>query len=588
MINKTSSYNKKIILFLSSIFSLLFLLLIIRLYFISVLQHDDLSGKAFAQQNKLSDVLPDRGDILDRNLEKLAITQHLYRIDLDIPTLNQTLSKKNMASLELSKQLSSILDMDINEINNILNKKLSTGEPASSAVLKRYVPLDTISKIKDLNIYGILISPDTKRQYVNNNFLAHVLGYINDSGNGALGVELNYNSLLEGTKGQSLSEVDQLNRSLPYSKQFNTQPINGKNIVLTIDEAIQYYAEESAQKALKDNNAHSVSITVMDPKSGEILAMATKPDFNPNAPYASSNNSKELLELWQNKSVQWCFEPGSIFKPFTAMIALKSGLITPNSTFTCTGTYKVANTTLRCWDERGHGTNNFENVLKFSCNPGFIQMGQRIGKDVLYSGINSFGFGQKTNIDLPGESKGIVLDVNKVGPVELATTSFGQGIATTQVEILSNFNAIANGGQWIQPHVMQKYGSYDSSENFVTEGTNDNITKKQIMDQNLTNDMRGYLSKVVSDPDGGAHKAYAEGLDIAGKTGTAQRVNPETGGYDNGKYVSSFMGMAPYKDPKITLIVTIDQPDQSNYYGGQTAAPIAKDLFTKILGYINK
>jgi stage V sporulation protein D (sporulation-specific penicillin-binding protein) len=365
-------------------------------------------------------------------------------------------------------------------------------------------------------------------------------------------------------------------------------PVNGKNVVLTVDQQIQLYAEQAAQQALTDNKAKSVTITVMNPKNGEILAMASKPDFNPNNPSQNiSGTSTPVDELWQNNAVQQSFEPGSIFKVITSYTGLITGVANQIASYTCNGSINVDGTVIHCWDLAGHGTENFQQIIKNSCNVGFVELGMHIGKDNLMKYIKLFGLGQKTGIDLPGEASGIVRDVKNINNVDLAEISFGQGISVTAVQYLAAFNSVANGGTWIRPHVMKQIDHDTSKGKTIVDQKYNNYGEKKILDTNIASELRGYLLHVVSDSDGVGYAANVPGLDIAGKTGTAQIADAKTGAYAPGKYMSSFAGMAPVSDPKITLLVSVNQPGTGNYYASQVAAPVAKQLFTEIFQYLN-
>lgn len=386
--------------------------------------------------------------------------------------------------------------------------------PASSAVLKREIEKSEVDKIKALNIRGIIVSPDTKRYYINGNFLSSVLGYVNSDGKGVSGVELSYNKELSGTSGNITYEKDVKNNPLPYENPEYTQPIDGKDVVLTIDETIQDYVEKAAQKALENNKAKAVNIIVMNPKNGEILAMASKPSLDLNNPSNISSNSKDIQKLWKNASVQDNFEPGSIFKVITAASALESdtGL---NDTYIDNGSIKIGNTVIHCWNLDGHGKQSFVDIIKNSCNVGFVELGLKLGKDKLTAFSQKMGFGEKTGIDLPGESSGILRNPNKTNDVDLATLAFGQGVAVTQVQYMAAFNAIANGGTWIRPHVMKDIVHFDDNNKMFIDKKYSDYGKRNVFDANLSSTLRQDLVKVVTE--GVGQNAFVQGLDIAGK-----------------------------------------------------------------------
>lgn len=566
-------------------FCLIFLGLIGRMVYLEVVKGDFLKTKANLQWTNDTIIRPRRGDILDRNYQQLAVEGQVYRVDLDNKTLKQTLKDKKISDKSISSSVADILGMKADDVYKDINKTMANGLPSLSVVLKRGINKQAADKLKALNIRGIIVSSDSKRYYRNDNLLSQVIGHTNSDGDGTAGVEESYNSVLKGIPGKKITEVDNTRSPLPYEDSTYTPPVDGKDVITTIDENIQDIADRAAQKALTDNKAKAVTITVMNPKNGEILAMASKPDYNPNSPYAGTTNSNQLLQSWQNRAVQSAFEPGSIFKAITAETALEEGTEAADSQFECDGSLKVATATINCWERSGHGKENFIDILRNSCNVGFMEVGQKLGKDRLYKHINIDKFGQKTGIDLPGESAGSVIPINKVGPVELSTISFGQGILVTSVQYMAAFNAIANGGTWIRPHIMKEIGHYDNNNQIVVDSKYNDYGKTTIMDSNITTTLRGYLRQVVSN--GVGSNAEVPGLDIAGKTGTAQKADPKTGGYAPGKYMASFAGMAPYKDPKITLLISIDEPDPAKYYAGQVAAPVAGGLFKDIMSYLN-
>ncbi|KZL92921.1 stage V sporulation protein D [Clostridium magnum] len=574
--------NKRRIIGILIFICTLFLALAGRLFYVMAVISPKYKAIAEEQQKSELQINAKRGRILDRNANELAVSMDVYRIDLDLKTLRQTLNDNTMTSDELANKLASILNMKPDGVNKILNTILPNGLPASSAVLKRQVEKAQIDKIKALNIRGIIVSSDPKRYYTNGNFLSSVLGYVNSDDIGVSGVELSYNKELSGTSGNMTYEKDVYNNPLPYNNPEYVQPVDGKDVVLTIDETIQDYVEKAAQKALEDNKAKAVNIIVMNPKSGEILAMASKPSLDLNNQLNISSNSKDVQKLWKNASVQDNFEPGSIFKVITSASALENN-IGLNDTYIDNGSIKIGNTVIHCWNLDGHGKQNFVDIIKNSCNVGFVELGLNLGKDKLIAFAQKMGFGEKTGIDLPGESSGILRNPGKTNDVDLATLAFGQGVGVTQVQYMAAFNAIANGGTWIRPHVMKDIVHFDDKNKMVTDKIYSDYGKKNVFDANLASTLRQDLIKVVTE--GVGQNAFVQGLDIAGKTGTAQVADPATGKYAPGKYMSSFAGMAPAGDPKITLLVSINEPEGSNYYAGEVSAPVARELFKQIFNY---
>jgi len=561
----------------------LFIGLASRLFYVMVTDAPKLKVIASDQQQSELTIDAKRGRILDRNMNELAISEDIYRVDLDLITIRQTLVKSKITSSKLASDLGLILNMKPEDVTKKLNSTLPNGLPSSSAMLKRQIEKPQIDKIKALNIRGIVVSPDTKRYYTNGDFLSSVLGFVNSDDKGAAGIELSYNKQLSGTPGSMLYEKDRNNNLLPYDDPSYVKPIDGKDVVLSIDEKIQELAEDAAEKALKDNNAKAVNIIVMNPKNGEILGMANKPSFNLNNPPSGLANLGSSQSLWANASAQDNFEPGSIFKVITAACALESN-IGLSDTYIDNGSINVDGTIIHCWDLNGHGIESFVDIIKNSCNVGFAQLGAKLGKDRLVSFAAKMGFGQKTGIDLPGEASGMIRNPAQINNVDLASLAFGQGVAVNQVQYMAAFNAVANGGNWVRPHLMKDVVNFDDNDKMTVAQQYNNYGTKKVYDEKLAVTLRQDLLKVVTE--GVGKNAFVAGLDIAGKTGTAEIADPKTGRYAPNMYMSSFAGMAPASNPKITLLVSIDEPAGSKYYAGEISAPVAKDLFTQIFNYI--
>ncbi len=562
---------------------IIFIGLLGRSGYIMVIKGSEYKSMAVEQQTTTIPISAKRGEILDRNSNELAINEDIYRVDLDLKTLRQTLSDRKMSFVQLADKLSSVLNMKSKDILKILNTKLPNGLPANAALLKRQVEKPVMTRIKALNIKGIIISPDTKMYYVNGNFMTSVLGLVNFQGQGTSGVELSYDKELSGTPGSMTYEKDEKNNQLPYESPKYTQPIDGKNVILTIDSVIQEFVEQAAEKALEDNKAKGVNIIVMNPQNGEILAMANKPSLDLNNASSVSGNSKDAEMLWKNSSIQDNFEPGSIFKVITAACALENN-IGLNDTYICDGSIKIYGTNIHCWDLNGHGSESFVDIIKNSCNVGFAELGNKLGKEKLVATAKKMGFGQKTGVDLPGESTGTLRSPDQINKIDLAEMSFGQGVAVNQIQYMAALNVIANGGTWIRPHIMKDIAHVNDSNNEVVDKKYNNYGKKTIYNAGLASELRQDLIKVVTE--GVGQNAFVQGLDIAGKTGTAQVADPTTGTYAPGKYMSSFAGMAPAENPKITLLVSVNEPSGSNYYASDVSAPVAKVLFQEIFNYI--
>jgi len=388
---------------------------------------------------------------------------------------------------------------------------------------------------------------------------------------------LSYNKELAGIPGVKLVEMDRASNVLPYTEAVTVNPVNGNDLTLTIDERIQELAEKVAKETLTENSAKSVSITIMNPNNGEVLAMANSPGYNLNAPYVEGNTNSQTEETWKNKAVSDVFEPGSIFKVIMAAAALQYNSVSDKDSFLNNGSIRIGNQTLYNDNKEKYGAETFSDILKNSDNVGFVKLGQMIGKENLYKFAKDAGIGKKTNIDLPGEGSGLIKDLKSITPLALATMSYGQGVAVTQIQYMAAFNAVANGGTWITPHVMKEM-SHNVNGKKVVDKQFVNLNKRTIMSSDKAATLRTYLETVVKE--GTATATYMNGYHIAGKTGTANAVNSVSGGYSEGKYISSFVGMAPANNPKVSLIVTIREPNSAKYYAAQTVVPAARKIFS--------
>lgn len=585
-------YRDKVIimrrmLFVFSILFLLFFVLIIKLCTIMIGNSDEY--KAMAIEQWTSDVKIDakRGKILDRRENELAMSANVNRVDLDLNTIRQGVENNKFTYEELSKDLAEALDMDEKVVYEKITKKLPNGLPMAGITLKRRVEKAEADKVNDLNIRGVIVSPDTKRYYPNNNFLSQVIGHTNSDGEGLTGVEYIYDKELSGVPGRRIAEMDRRTKNeLPYNISEYTKPVDGKDLVLTIDYMIQLFCEKAAEEALIDNNAKAVSIIVTNPNNGEILAMVNKPDYNLNEPWEEGKSLDDLNDIWRNRAISDSFEPGSIFKVITAATALEENIgVDGKQYYNCTSNgFKVGNHTIRCANGKIHGSQDISEILKNSCNVGFAQLGTSIGKEKLTASIEKFGFGKPTGIDLPGESKGIVKDAKNISDTDLATISFGQTNTVSPIQYITAFNAVANGGTWIRPHVMKEIIHYDENNEKVVDKTYDKSDERRVMSEENAATLRTYLEKVVSE--GGGKEAFIEGYKIAGKTGTAQKPNVDGRGYASGKYRASFAAMAPSDNPELCVFISIDEPNPSLYYAGLIAAPVAKKIFNDSFNYL--
>ncbi|HAT4338253.1 TPA: stage V sporulation protein D [Clostridium perfringens] len=588
--NKKIKLNEgRVLAFLLAIV-ILFLVLVGKLLYIGIFRSKDY--KAMAEEQWTNEIQIDarRGRILDRNNRELAVTANVFRVDLDLITLRKYIDKKDTDNIEVAKLLAEALEMDEEKVLSRIELTYPSGNPANSATLIRRIEKEKADKVKELDINGVIVSEDTKRYYPNGDFLSHTLGTTNADGEGLSGLELYYNEELMGIPGVRVSEVSGNSTSNPYSETSFTPPVDGKDMTLTIDENIQYFVEKVAEDALNKHNADSVSIAVMNPNNGEILGMVNKPGFNPNNPYEGSeafkgkDESAKLQNMWRNTIVSDAFEPGSIFKIITSMAAVEENIAGKDEVYYCDGSLNVAGRNIKCWKPGGHGVQNFNQTLENSCNVAFMEMGAKLGAEKLNEYIKLFGFGTQSGVDLPGEATGIVKNVEDINAVDLATISFGQTNTMNGIQFMTALNAVANGGDLIQPHIMKELSHKDDNGTKIIDEVFVPKIQENIVDEKSTMRVKEALESTVSN--GSSKDAGIEGIKVAGKTGTAEKVDPETGTYGAG-YIASFAGFAPYDNPQVSLIVIIDNPKNGEHFGGIVAAPFAGELFNNIFNYIS-
>lgn len=569
--------RKRLIFCLFMVF-FIFFALIIRLLWIQVIRGDLYRGMAVEQWTRDIPVPSKRGIIYDRNGKKLAISASIESIYVRPVEIEDPEG--------ISYRIAEALEMDRQEVLQKLVKK------ADTVLLKRKVEKEIVDTIRD--IPGIHVVDDSKRYYLNRNFAAHLLGFTGIDNQGLDGIEAIFDKYLYGLPGRNISETDAAGRPIPFGFDTQYAPQDGYDLVLTIDEVIQHFAEKAMEEALIKHQAQKATAIVMDPKTGDVLAMVVKPDYDPNTPFEPvSPQQKELwrqmtdeqlrderLKMWRNYAVSDIYEPGSTFKIITSAAGLEEGVVTPNSTFYCRGTVKVGGRTLKCWRYYSpHGHETFTEGVQNSCNPVFIEVAQRLGEEKFIKYIEAFGFGAQTGIDLPGEAYGLVMNPSVVGPVELSTMSYGQGIAVTPIQLITAASAIANDGILMEPRIVLELRDKDGN----TVHSFGPRMRRQVISPETSRTMMQILESVVSD--GTGSNAYIPGYRVAGKTGTAQKVID--GRYVDRKYVASFIAIAPADDPRIAVLVVIDEPDPSNYYGGQIAAPIAGSIVKDVLRYLN-
>ena len=417
---------------------------------------------------------------------------------------------------------------------------------------------------------------EAKRYYPNDALAANVLGFVGTDDEGLDGVEQALDPLLKGEVREERLTVDGQRRPILDSIFFGRRTYRGdycKTAVLTIDSTIQFMVEQEIDRAMAENNPVSITAIVMDPKTGEILAMASRPSYNPNRFWEYPQ------ENWKNRAVSFIYEPGSTFKAVVAGAALQEGIVTPNQVFFDPGYVMVSGRRIQNWSNESYGAVTFTDIVKKSLNTGFAQVGLSLGAEKMMHYTRLFGFGAQTGIDLPGEEEGILFKAEDMRDSDIATTAIGQSIAVTPLQLVTAMSAIANGGMLMRPHIVREIKNPDGS---VYEERKPQEVRETLQ-KTVNRTLIGLLEQVVAT--GGGSKAAVRGYRIAGKTGTAQKIRLDTSGYMEGRYIASFCGFAPVEDPIFTVLVMIDDPRGGNFYGGQIAAPVASRIFAQLLRY---
>lgn len=585
---------------LASVFGFLFLVL--GIYLTKVMMFDSVILRNKAQNQLVSEVvLPaKRGDIVDKGGNLLATSAAAYRVDADLMLLRRTaldredidqLSQEDIVKIEAYAQkyapmIAPFLNLTPEEVFKELTRKTESGKYLALSVLGKkleVVTLNDIKKVKSENkLRWLLINDDTKRYYPNNSLLSHSLGIVSGDDKGLFGLELEYDNYLRGVPGLKVSEVDRLDDVIPLSEPVVTNPVDGPKFTLTIDEKIQAIVEAEALKVKNDKRAEGVTILVTRPKTGEILAMVNTPEFDLNAPFVTDDGTK-LQEIWRNKAVSDSFEPGSTFKMITMVAAISEGLVNEKDVFYCPGYVMVDGERINCAVHEGHGYQDYYQIMQNSCNPGFVELGLRLGQDKLIEYAKKLGFGTPTGVDLPGEARGILMDPKNANKVDLAAMSIGQTNSVTALQMINALNTILNKGRQTTPHLLKEISKVKPN------GETESILKYEEKKSDVVLDA-GACEKVISIMEetvnkGGSVRAKVDGVRVLGKTGTAQKLNPETGKYEF--WVSSFIGAAPVEDPQVSLFIAVDTPTEGTELAGIVAAPIAKTIFEEVLNYIN-
>lgn len=548
---------RKRVAYLFLIISVIMMGLTGRLLYLQLYKSAWLSENAVDQRIREIPVEAKRGIIYDRHGRELAVsvsTESVYAIPAEILNPEETAAR-----------LAAILALDESSLKNKLKKR------QAFTWVKRKIDSETARKVQILNIPGIGLTQEGQRYYPHDNLAAHILGFNGIDSQGLDGVEMTFDSYLKGRPGSVVIEYDARGREIPQASHRFVPPIEGHNVYLTIDIVIQQIIERELDKVMKETQAKAATIIAIDPRDGGILALANRPDYNPN------KFSEFSPKLWRNIAVSNAYEPGSTFKIVTTSAVMSEHIVRPEERFFDPGEVEVQGRNIHCWKHGGHGSQSFTEVVQNSCNVGFVNVGLRLGRDAFYRYIDAFGFGQHTNIDLPGEAKGITIDRTKATPINIATMSIGQSIAVTPIQLVTAAAAVANDGQLLRPQIVREVR--DKSGQIIRGYQPDVI--RQVLDPAMTRQVKEILESVVSE--GTGKNAYIEGFRIAGKTGTAQKVG--AGGYLPDKYVASFVGFAPADSPQVAMLVIIDEP-VGLYYGGQIAAPVFGAVMKDVLQYL--
>lgn len=534
---------------------IMFLIIFGKVIYLQVFKYNKLKNGANDLWSRELPIEGDRGIIYDRNFDPLAT---------NLTTTSLVLIPNQIKDKELvSTKLSEIFNVSKEDMDKHVYKKTSIERVHPEG---RKLDYETSNKINDLKLEGVYLVKEAKRYYPYENNLSQVLGFVGIDNQGLSGLELNYDKFLTGKSGSIKYFSDAKGNKLEMNEIY-TEPTNGMNLMLTINNDIQKSVERELDNAvIKYNPDHALAIA-MDPNTGEILAMSSRPNFDPNN---YRNYSTETLN--RNLPIWMSYEPGSTFKIITLSASLEEKTIDLyKDTFYDSGSIMVENARIKCWKAGGHGAETFLNVVENSCNPGFVVMGQKLGKERLFKYINKFGFGSKTGIDLNGESSGIMFSLDRVGPVELATTAFGQGVSVTPIQQITAVSAAINGGKLYRPYIVKALLEPETNTPIKVY---DKKLVREVISKETSREVASALESVATN--GTGRSAFIDGYRVGGKTGTAQKV--DNGSYMVGNYIVSFIGFMPSNDPKIIVYVAIDNPKGVVQYGGTVAAPIARNI----------
>lgn len=566
---------------------------IIRLFYLQVVKGEELKTKAESQQLSDTEISADRGIIYDCNYNVLAESASAWLVYVN-PSKIKDDSQRKLISSTLAKTLK--LD------EKRIYEKISNSDYSYVKIQGKieYTEKTLISSfIKDNDLYDIVnIDPDTKRYYPYSNFASTIIGFTGAEDSGRAGLELMYNDSLSGVAGRVITAKDAWDSAMSSNYETTYDPKQGTSLVLTLDKTIQHYLEKGLSQAVIDNDATSAYGIVMEVETGAILAMATLPDYDLNLPTVITDKevlkelskikdeekydlayNEKIYSMWRNKAVSDTYEPGSVFKVFVAAAALEEGLVTPDYCFYCSGSIRVADNVLHCHKTSGHGNQTLAEGLMNSCNPFFVTIGQKLGSERFYKYFEAFGFTQETDVDLPGEATPVkdvtYHSLENMGISQVSSSSFGQTFQVSAMQMITGVSAIANGGNLMQPYVVKSMLDEDGNTVFEAEPT----VKRSVVSQSTSEAVLTMMEKVVAE--GTGRNAYVPGYRVAGKTGTSEKLTVD------GEYIASFVGCAPADDPKIAVLIVIDEPQGYVHGGGAIAAPVAGRVIEETLKYMN-
>lgn len=566
--NKTFNRRKIMIIFVAVLLLMVFLMG--RLVYLMIFCSEYYGVRAENLHERERDIKAARGNIYDRNGVVLAENKTVCTISVI------------HSQIEDPEKVIAVLTKELGMSEETVRKRVE--KVSSIERIKTNVEKETGDAIRSYELAGVKIDEDYKRYYPYNELASKVIGFTGGDNQGIIGIEVKYDEYLEGINGKILTLTDARGVEIKNAGERRSEPVEGDDLYLSLDYNIQMYAAQAAVKVREEKQADSVSILVMNPQNGEILAMVNEPEFNLNEPFAlnteidtelsEEEKQNALNKMWRNQCINDTYEPGSTFKIITASAALEEGKVSLSDQFNCPGYKIVEDRRIRCHKVGGHGAEDFTHGIMNSCNPVFIEIGLRIGSDRFCDYFEQFGLLSRTNIDLPGEASTIMHKRENIGQVELATMSFGQSFQITPIQLATTVSSIINGGNRVTPHfgVETKNAEGEVTHTFVYG------QKEHIVSEETSTTMRYLLEKVVSE--GSGKNAALEGFSIGGKTATSQTL-PRS----EKRYISSFLGFAPADDPQVLALIIINNP-QGVYYGGTIAAPVCRDLFSNILPYL--